>query len=63
LKQCKEAIMLILTRNKDQSVIINGNIKVTVLGVNYRGQVRLGFEAPEDVNIVREELLDEDSPE
>jgi len=55
--------MLILTRNKDQSVIINGNIKVTVLGVNYRGQVRLGFEAPEDVNIVREELLDEDSSE
>ena len=52
--------MLILTRCKEESVIINGNIKVKVLGVDPRGQVRLGFEAPDDVNIVREELLKED---
>jgi len=51
--------MLILTRCKEESVIINGNIKIKVLGVD-RGQVRLGFEAPDDVNIVREELLKED---
>ncbi len=51
--------MLILTRRKEQSVIINGNIKITVLGV-CRGQVRLGFEAPIDVEILREELLKED---
>jgi len=51
--------MLCLTRSYEQSVIINGNIKVTVLGM-FRGQVRLGFEAPDDVNIVREELLKED---
>ena len=48
--------MLILTRRKEQSVIINGDIKVTVLGVD-RGHVKLGFEAPDDVNIVREEIL------
>ena len=52
--------MLILTRCKVESVIINGNIKVKVLGVNYRGQVRLGFEAPKEVEIVREELLEKD---
>jgi len=51
--------MLILTRRKEESVIIDGNIKVTVLGID-RGHVKLGFEAPDDVNIVREELLKED---
>jgi len=43
--------MLILTRSYEQSVIINGDIKVTVLGM-FRGQVRLGFEAPDDVEII-----------
>ena len=52
--------MLILTRSYEQSVIINDNIKVTVLGIDRRGQVKLGFEAPEDVIIVREELLADD---
>ncbi len=51
--------MLILTRRNKESVIIDGDIKVIVLGLD-RGQVRLGFEAPEDVNIMREELLEED---
>ena len=51
--------MLCLTRSYEQSVIINGNIKVTVLGID-RGYVKLGFEAPEDVIIVREELLEKD---
>jgi carbon storage regulator CsrA len=60
MNQCKEAIMLCLTRSYEQFVIINGNIKVTVLGIDKRGTVRLGFEAPEDVSIVREELLEKD---
>lgn len=51
--------MLILNRCKEESVIINGNIKDTVLGVN-RGYVKLGFEAPKEVIIVREELLRKD---
>ena len=51
--------MLILTRRKEQSVIIDGNIKVTVLGVD-RGVVKLGFEAPDEVVILREELLADD---
>ena len=52
--------MLVLTRSYEQSVIINGNIKVTVLGIDRRGTVKLGFEASEEVAIVREELLKED---
>ncbi len=55
--------MLVLTRSYEQSVIIDGDIRVTVLGIDRRGTVKLGFEAPEDVIIVREELLDEDSSE
>jgi len=49
--------MLILNRCKEESVIINGDIKITVLGID-RGYVKLGFEAPEEVVIVREELID-----
>ncbi|MCH8263316.1 MAG: carbon storage regulator CsrA [Proteobacteria bacterium] len=50
--------MLILTRRKEESVLIDGDIKLKILSV--RGnQVRIGFEAPEEVVIVREELLEE----
>jgi len=49
--------MLILTRRPDESIIIDGNIKIKILGVN-GNQVRIGFEAPEEVVIVREELLE-----
>jgi len=51
--------MLILTRRPDESIIIDGNIKLKILGVN-GNQVRLGFEAPSDVHIVREELLEKE---
>jgi carbon storage regulator len=50
--------MLVLTRSYEQSVIINGDIKVKVLGIDKRGTVKLGFEAPEEVVVMREELLD-----
>ena len=48
--------MLILTRKIDQSIIISGNITVMVLGVE-RDRVKLGIAAPEDVTVLREELL------
>ena len=47
--------MLVLSRKMNESVIIDGSIRVMVVGV--RGnQVRLGFEAPNGVRIFREEL-------
>ncbi len=46
--------MLILTRRVGESVMIGDNIKVTTLGVK-GSQVRLGFEAPDDIGIHREE--------
>jgi carbon storage regulator len=48
--------MLILTRKIDQSIIIQGNITVMILGVE-RDRVKLGIAAPEDVTVLREELL------
>ena len=52
--------MLILTRRPNESIIIDDDIKIRILGV--RGtQVRIGFEAPEEVIIVREELLEDDN--
>jgi carbon storage regulator len=47
--------MLILTRNQYESVIIDDDIKVTVLSGSH-GQVKLGIDAPEDVKIWREEI-------
>lgn len=47
--------MLILTRRIGEKVIIDNNIHVTVLGVN-GNQVRIGFEAPKEVAIHREEI-------
>ena len=48
--------MLVVTRGHGDRVFINGQqIKVTILGI--RGnQVRLGFEAPKNVSIHREEV-------
>ena len=52
--------MLILTRRPNETIKIGNDITVTVLGVKGH-QVRLGFSAPKDVHIVREELLERDA--
>ncbi|BCN92925.1 hypothetical protein THMIRHAM_07100 [Thiomicrorhabdus immobilis] len=51
--------MLVLTRRESESLIIGGNIKLTILAVK-GGQVRVGIEAPQEVSIHREELLLDD---
>jgi carbon storage regulator len=47
--------MLILTRSQNQSIIIDDDIKITVISDRH-GQVKLGIEAPEDIEIWREEI-------
>lgn len=47
--------MLILSRLKDESLVIGGNIVVTVNRI-VRGKVILGIEAPDDVRVLRGEL-------
>lgn len=48
--------MLILTRRVGEAVLIDGGIRIVVLGTD-GGGVRLGIEAPASVGIVREEVL------
>ena len=56
--------MLILTRRLGESVMIDDEVKITVLGVK-GNQVRLGIDAPKHVSVHREEIyiriLDEKS--
>jgi carbon storage regulator len=48
--------MLVLTRKKDQSIIINENIEITVLDIQ-GDQVRIGIDAPREVSIHRKEVF------
>lgn len=53
--------MLVLSRRLNESILINGDTRVTVLAI--RGnQIRLGIEAPSHVKVVRSELLEEPVP-
>jgi carbon storage regulator len=47
--------MLVLTRNVDQSIVIGGNIRVTVLSAQ-GDKIRLGISAPDAVRVDREEV-------
>jgi carbon storage regulator len=49
--------MLVLSRKLNETIVINDNIRITVVSI--RGNiVRLGFVAPEDVSIFRQEICD-----
>jgi len=49
--------MLVVSRSQNESVIINGDITVTVVAI--RGdKVRLGIDAPREVPIHRKEIVD-----
>jgi carbon storage regulator len=49
--------MLVLTRRVAQSFKIGPNITVVVCGVNGK-QVRIGIDAPQDMTILRQEIVD-----
>ncbi len=50
--------MLVLSRQKDESIMIGDGIRITIVDV--RGdKVRLGIEAPKDIKVFRAELYDE----
>ena len=48
--------MLVLTRRVGETLKIGDDIEIVVLS-DERGQVRLGIDAPKNINIVRSELL------
>ena len=47
--------MLILTRRLGESIIIEDNIKITVIDINNQ-QIKLGIDAPKHITINREEI-------
>lgn len=49
--------MLILTRRTGETLMIGGDVTVTVLGVK-GNQVRIGINAPKDVPVHREEIAE-----
>jgi carbon storage regulator len=59
LFECSEGYtpMLVLSRKKDESIVINNDIVITV--VEIRGdKVRLGIVAPKEVPVHREEVYE-----
>jgi carbon storage regulator len=49
--------MLVLSRKPNETIVIGNQVRITVIGI--RGNlVRLGIEAPGDITIMREELLE-----
>ncbi len=48
--------MLVLARRIGESIAIDGDIEVMIIKCS-SGQVTLGIDAPDDIDIVREELL------
>ena len=48
--------MLVLSRRVDESLVIDKDVKITVLDIK-GGQVRLGITAPSSVKVHREEVF------
>ena len=56
-RSCGEWTMLVLSRKKNESIVINNDITIVV--VEIRGdKVRLGVEAPKEVPVHRREVYD-----
>ncbi len=54
--------MLVLNRKLLQSIMIGPDIKITIVKVEHN-QVRIGIEAPRDVTILRDELIEAAHPD
>lgn len=49
--------MLVLTRKKDESIIVNDNIEIFVIGIE-NDKVKIGIKAPNSVEILRKEVYE-----
>jgi len=54
--------MLVLSRKPLQSIVIGPDIRITIVKIE-RNQVRIGIEAPRDVTILRDELVQAEQEE
>jgi len=53
--------MLKLTRRQGETLVFDNDIRITISRIRGR-QARIEIEAPKDVKVMREELLDNPSP-
>jgi len=49
--------MLVLSRQKDESIMIGDNVEITIVDVR-GGKVRLGIAAPKDIPVHRREVYE-----
>lgn len=54
----KESYMLILTRRSNERIFIGEDVVLVVLGIE-NNRVKLGIEAPSEIAILREEIVDD----
>jgi carbon storage regulator len=54
------SIMLVLSRKVGESILISESIRITVVQSAKNGRIRLGIDAPPEVRVLREELLERD---
>ena len=53
----REPAMLVLSRHRDESIMIGDNVMITI--VDIRGdKVRLGIDAPQEIPVHRQEVYD-----
>jgi carbon storage regulator len=57
LENKEKWIVLILTRRPSEVIVLNDDIRITVIAVNGM-QVRIGIAAPKDVSVHREEIYE-----
>ncbi|MFP4457655.1 MAG: carbon storage regulator [Clostridia bacterium] len=50
--------MLVLSRKKDESIVIDKEIEITILEIN-GSTVRIGIKAPKKIKVLRKELIEE----
>lgn len=50
--------MLVLSRKKDESIVIDKEIEITILEIN-GSTVRIGINAPKKIKVLRKELIEE----
>lgn len=62
-KSYERNIMLVLSRKKDETIILKGpnmeDIKITIVRIDNRNKVRIGIEADKEITVLRSELTGE----
>ncbi|MDY0123852.1 carbon storage regulator CsrA [Sulfurimonas sp.] len=50
--------MLVLSRKTDEAIVVGDDIVIKIISID-KGVVKLGIEAPKNISIVRQELLED----